>query len=345
MITDYSVLQTDVQPDREVIMARDGELDHLSAVLEPITDGVAPNGAFIYGPSGAGKTTAVRCVTAELPQSVYVNCLSSHSRRSVLNQVLSGLGDGTALERRSVSTDELAVQIPRTIDAPTVVVLDEADQLDNLTVLHELYGIDDVALILISNVPWPAFDLERFDKEAARLDSRIGALAEIEFSAYTDTELVSILEKRVSVGVEPGVIGSEELAYIARKSDADARDAIALVYHSVRNANLDGHDRVTQAVIDDSQSDADEHVIRSHLSDLTRDQRLVLEAGADVGPATTGTVFDAYCERVESPKRKRTVRDWLSKFNRYGLVEKSGPEHLPEYEVRELVLKELGLVV
>ncbi|SDD44138.1 AAA family ATPase [Natrinema hispanicum] len=101
MITDYAVLQPEIQPEREVIMARDGELDHLSTVLEPITHGVAPAGAFIYGPSGAGKTCAVRRVTSELPRSIYVNCLSSHTRRSVLNRVLEGVGYGPALERRS----------------------------------------------------------------------------------------------------------------------------------------------------------------------------------------------------------------------------------------------------
>jgi len=345
MIMDYAVLQPEIQPEREVIMARDGELDHLSTVLEPITHGVAPAGAFIYGPSGAGKTCAVRCVTSELPHSIYVNCLSSHTRRAVLNRVLEGVGDGSALERRSVSTADLAARIPDALSGPTAVVLDEADQLDDLTVLHELYGVESLALVLISNEPWRAFDLERFDKEAARLDSRIGSLEEIPFRAYDDDELVAILEKRVSVGVEPGVIGSDELAYIARCADSDARDAIALLYHSVRNADRDGRERVTTTVIDDARSDADEHVIRSRLSDLTRDQRLALEAAAEVGPATSGNVYEAYAERAESPVRKRTLRDWLSKFRRYELVSKSGPEYCPEYEVREVVLEELGMVV
>ncbi|WP_226043314.1 AAA family ATPase [Natrinema sp. DC36] len=345
MITDYAVLMTDVQPDREVIMARDGELDHLSAVLEPVTHGVAPNGAFIYGPSGAGKTCAVRCVTSELPRSIYVNCLSSHARRSVLNRVLEGLGDGSVLERRSVSTDDLAALVREAVDGPTVIVLDEADQLDDLTVLHELYAIGELALILISNEPWPAFDLERFDKESTRLDSRIGTLENIEFKSYTDDELVSILEKRASVGVEPGVIESDELEYIARCSESDARDAIALLYYSVRNTANGAADRVTRAVIDDSKPDADEHVVRSRLSDLSRDQRLTLEAMASVGPATSGAVYETYCERADDPCHDRTVRGWLPKFKRYGLIEKSGPEHEPMYEVRETVTDELGLVV
>ncbi|WP_222913925.1 hypothetical protein [Natrinema sp. SYSU A 869] len=66
-----------------------------------------------------------------------------------------------------------------------------------------------------------------------------------------------ILEKRASVGVEPGVVGGDELEYIVRYSDSDARDAIALLSHSVRNTANASADRVTWAVIDDSKPDAD----------------------------------------------------------------------------------------
>ncbi|PCR88676.1 Cdc6/Cdc18 family protein [Natrinema ejinorense] len=344
MITDYEVLQTDIQPDREVVTQRDGEIDHLTSVLKPITHGIAPNGAFIYGPSGAGKTCAVRCVIEELPRSVFINCLSSHARRSVLNRVLEGLGAGSALERRSVSTDDLAAAIERAVDGPTVIVLDEADQLDEITVLHELYAIDDVTLILISNDPWPAFDLERFDKEATRLDSRIGALEDIKFAAYSDSELVSILEKRAQIGVEPGVVGTNELRYIARCADSDARDAIALLYHSVRNADHDGRDTVTKSIIGRSRGDADQDVIRSRLSDCSRDQRLALEAAADVGPATSSEIYDVYRDRADDPVTTRALRGWLPKFERYGFITKSGPAHEPKYEVSDVVLEELGIV-
>ncbi|MFC6764717.1 orc1/cdc6 family replication initiation protein, partial [Natrinema soli] len=85
------------------------------------------------------------------------------------------------------------------------------------------------------------------------------------------------LRKRASVGVEPGVIGGGEIEYIARCSDSDARDAIALLSHSVRNTANGSAERVTWAVINDSKPDADQAVVRSRLSNLSRDQRLVLE--------------------------------------------------------------------
>ncbi|ELZ05719.1 Cdc6/Cdc18 family protein [Natrialba aegyptia] len=344
MITDYAVLQTEIQPDREVIMQRDGKIDHLTAVLEPITHGVAPNGAFVYGPPGAGKTCAVRCVCDELENVIFIDCLGSHARRSVLNRVLEGLGEGNSLGRRSVSTDDLSARIRRTIDTPTVVVLDEADQLDELRVVHELYGIPELTLVLISNEPWREFDLRDVESHP-RLDSRIGSLGEIPFSAYTDSELVSILDKRASVGIKPGVVSQSDLEYIARQADNDAREAIAHLYHSVRNADQDGQETLTKAVIDRSKPDATRHVIRSRLSSLSREQRLALECLADVGPATSGPIYECYNKRSASPVRDRTMRGWLPKFKKYELVTVSGPDYEPVYEVREVVIEELGVTV
>lgn len=83
----------------------------------------------------------------------HISCLSSHARHSVLNRMLEGLGDGSALECRLVSSDDLATLIPRAVDGLTVITLDEADQLDDLSGFHELYMIDAPMLVLISNDP------------------------------------------------------------------------------------------------------------------------------------------------------------------------------------------------
>ncbi|MFC6763542.1 hypothetical protein [Natrinema soli] len=149
----------------------------------------------------------------------------------------------------------------------------------------------------------------------------------------------------MSVGVEPGVISGSELEYIARCSDLDARDAIALLYHSVQNTANGSADRVTWAVSDDSKPDADQAMIRSRLSDLSRDQRLVLEVMADTHPATSSRVYEAYCERAANPVYDRTLRGWLPKLERYELMVKSGSEYEPVYEDREIALKELGIMV
>ncbi|ELY73044.1 hypothetical protein C488_14222 [Natrinema pellirubrum DSM 15624] len=76
-------------------------------------------------------------------------------------------------------------------------------------------------------------------------------------------------------------------------------------------------------------------MIQSRLSSLTRDQRLVLEAAADIGPMTSGKIYNAYCERSSAPVRDRPLRGWLDKFRQYDLLERSGSDYCPECEVRE----------
>ncbi|UHQ98111.1 hypothetical protein HYG81_21245 (plasmid) [Natrinema zhouii] len=149
----------------------------------------------------------------------------------------------------------------------------------------------------------------------------------------------------MSVGVEPSVIGGSELEYIARCSDLDARDTIALLSHSVRTTANGSADRVTWAVSDDSKPDADQAVVCSRLSDLSREQRLVLEVMANTHPATSSRVYEAYCERAANPVHDRTLRGWLPKLERYELIVKSESEYEPVYEVREIVLKELEIMV
>ncbi|MFC6769906.1 hypothetical protein [Natrinema soli] len=96
---------------------------------------------------------------------------------------------------------------------------------------------------------------------------------------------------------------------------------------------------------DDSKPDADQAVVCSRLSDLSRDQRLVLEVMVDVHPATSGGVYEAYCERANNPVHDRTLRGWLPKLERYELIVKSESEYEPVYEGREIALKELGIMV
>ncbi|USZ73736.1 Cdc6/Cdc18 family protein [Natronosalvus halobius] len=346
MITDHAVLQPDVQPDREVVVHRDGEISHLTSVLEPLTHGYSTTGAFIHGPSGAGKTCTTRCVLEDLERVAgipvaFLDCLSIHSRRDVLNHVLAELGDGSTLERRSVGPADMAVRIREIVDEPTVVVLDEADQIDELRVLQELYEVPDLTPILIANQPW-----RKFDRADIRLDSRIGSFPSIEFDAYDESELVEILRERASIGLEPGAVEAGVLEYISECAERnDCRRAISLLFESVKRARRDGEESVTRAVVDASRTDADRQVIRSRLSSLSRQQRIGLEAIGEVGPATSTPLHECYEKRSDDPVGKQAFRKWLPKFAEYELIEKHEKKVAPEYEIREIVLEELGAQV
>jgi Cdc6-like AAA superfamily ATPase len=93
MIRDARVLRAGFTP-REV-EHRDAEVNHLSSVLEPITNGEPADTAMLTGPSGAGKTCISKLVTERLREEVldikttYVNCRRVTWTRSIQRFSLS----------------------------------------------------------------------------------------------------------------------------------------------------------------------------------------------------------------------------------------------------------------
>ena len=84
MIRDARVLRAGFVP-RE-IEHRDAEVNHLSSVLEPITNDNPADAAVVTGPSGAAKTCIAnvgserRREEARLVESIYVTCWRDYSR-------------------------------------------------------------------------------------------------------------------------------------------------------------------------------------------------------------------------------------------------------------------------
>lgn len=214
MIVDATVLQAEFQPQE--IVLREGEIDHLTAILDPILDGDRVTGAFVHGPPGAGKTCVSKFITAQLEEqsldvsTACVDCWDNNTEGAVLHRLLKDAGQYATVSRQSTPKDELAATLRESTDSPFVVVLDEIDQLRDDTVLHTLYEIPALTTILIANRERDFFaDLD------SRVSSRYGSVPRIQFQRYHDHELVSILTHRVDAGLQPGAIGVPQLRAIA----------------------------------------------------------------------------------------------------------------------------------
>jgi Cdc6-like AAA superfamily ATPase len=126
MIEDARVLREAFVP-REV-EHREGEVTHLSGVLEPVTRGEAADTAILTGPSGAGKTCIARYTVQQLREqhldveAQYVNCWQNYSRFRALYRVLEGLGRTVDIHRRSTPHDELLERLADYDGPPCVVV-------------------------------------------------------------------------------------------------------------------------------------------------------------------------------------------------------------------------------
>ena len=98
------------------------------------------------------------------------------------------------------------------------MILDEADQLDDRSVLYDLYALSGISMLLIAN-----------DTDAVlagadeRLTSRLRGREHVRFDRYGVAELTAILAARARWGLEAGAIDRAELETIADAAVGDAR--------------------------------------------------------------------------------------------------------------------------
>jgi len=323
MITDARVLQSEFVPND--VKHRPAEVSHLSDILRPITNGNRPEPSFLYGPSGAGKTCIARHTVEQLRENVvdlntnYVNCWEEHTRFQTLYQVLDGVGNTYDVHRRSTPTDELLQRL-RDYDGPQyVVILDEVDQLEEKGLLYDFNRIRNLTMILIANREEDVFGT--FDD---RLRSRLETCARIRFGSYSLDQLVTILEDRVRWGLEPDVITESQLEAIADYAAGDARIAIGLLRNAARQATQQDETEITEGVIDSVVSETKSEIRQKTTDKLTDHQQVLYELITQAERIGAGDLYSAYCEAVDDPKTRRTMRNYLSKLQQYNLISAAG---------------------
>jgi len=332
MIEDARVLRDDFIPAE--VVHRDAEIQHISRVLSPLTDGQPAETLIVTGPSGAGKTCLTQFTVDRLKQQVldlhihYINCWQNYSRFRVLYRILEGLGKTVDIHRQSTPHDELIERLRTHTDSHSVVILDEADQLQDTAILYDLHQLPHISMILIANREEEL--LARVDE---RLSSRLVGSERLEFSRYSDDELVAILRKRAEAGLVAGAIRTPELETIAEASAGDARAAISILRNAARKAQFDQAERITESIVTDSIPDARQEIHQKNLDRLTPDQRVVYEIIEEAGEITPSELYQQYSTEVDDPKTDRTVRNYLSKMTRYNLIAAEGTSHDRRYKL------------
>jgi Cdc6-like AAA superfamily ATPase len=124
MITDARVLQEEFIPKE--VQHRDAEVNHLSSILEPLTEKEPVEPVLLYGPSGVGKTCIGQFTAERLREAVvdlnyqYVNCWEDHTRFQTLYRILDGLNRTHDVHRQSTPRDLLLERL-RDYDGPPYV--------------------------------------------------------------------------------------------------------------------------------------------------------------------------------------------------------------------------------
>jgi orc1/cdc6 family replication initiation protein len=332
MIRDARLLRAGFVPNE--IEHRDGEVNHLSSVLRPLTDGDPADTAIVTGPSGAGKTCISKFVTERLREealdveATYINCWRNYTRFRTLYQILDDVGRTIDIHRQSTPHDELIDRLQQYDGNRTVVILDEADQLEDTSVIYDLHSMPQFAVICITNN-----EEDLFGQVDERLVSRLRASEHVRMDKYSDEQLFDILSARVKRGLEHDVISDEQLYSIADAAAGDARLAIGILRTAARTAERNAHDTITEGLLSDAARDARTQLRQKSLESLTPHQRVVYDLIDDHGPIGPSEIYDRYTEQVDDPRTKRTVRNYLSKMSQYNLLTADGTSRDRQYTV------------
>ena len=323
MITDARVLRAGFVP-REV-EHRDAEVTHLTEILASLTDGDPADTTLLLGPSGVGKTCLAKFTAEQLRQEVldveyqYVNCWQNFSEYRTIVSILEGLGRTLDINRQSTPRDELFDRLRRYDGPPCVVILDEADQLEQKRLLYHLHELPQFSMLLIANR-----EADLFAGVGERLMSRLTGSERIRFDRYSPDELVSIMDGRVRAGLEDGVIGREQLETIADAAAGDARVALSILRTAARQAHRNYETEITDEIVDASIPEARVERHQKDLETLKPHQRTLYEIIEEHREISPSELYAEYESRMDDPKTDRTVRNYLSKMDQYDVIEADG---------------------
>ncbi|WP_276252515.1 Cdc6/Cdc18 family protein [Halomontanus rarus] len=338
MIVDGRVLREDFVPSE--VVHRHDEVTHLSETLEPLLYGDRPETAFLFGPTGVGKTCIARYTLEQLREqrpdvrTAYINCWQEYTRFRVLYRVLEATGREIDVHR-STPKDELFQRLVRTDDQPVVVILDEVDQLEETEALYDLHRLHHVSLVLIANREEELF--AQFDD---RVRSRLRAGTRVQFDRYGTGELVAILAERASQGLEPEVVTDSQLRAIADAAAGDARVGIGVLRSAARRATRQGLESITDEVVTAAIPDARTAIRRKTVEGLIEHQRVLYDVIDDADEIEPGDLYEEYERRVDDPKTTRTLRNYLTKMIHYDLIEAVGQKRGRTYRVLESGVRE-----
>ncbi|MFC5278679.1 Cdc6/Cdc18 family protein [Halorubrum rubrum] len=325
MITQSEVFREGRLP--RTLVHREPEMDQVSRALQPALRGDRAEDLLISGPSGVGKTTLARLFldNSRAPTNVDATIVRSlgETTGSILRDAINEHPSDASVHR-GVATDQLAGVLRDAVDAPFILVLDEADDLPETDVLEELSSVPGVAVIAIAHDA---------DDWLARIDQRhrpqFAGEHHVHLDRYSPGELADILQPRADQGLEAGAVSREQLEQIADDVAGRARNAIQTLKWAARLAGRRGHDSITTADIVDAREEAQREIRAAALESLPYHHHVMFELvrrdapieSHDLHEGYEAIAAEAYADHVGTPigKRSRTLK--LRKLAEYGLVE------------------------
>jgi Cdc6-like AAA superfamily ATPase len=292
---------------------------------------------LLAGPSGVGKTVlATHCCQRLQGQrgidTAHVQTLGT-SPAGIVRDVLQQLpGPDPATNTPAA---DLNTMLYDRVDEPTVVVLDEGDDLPGSDALQRLFDVAAIGVVVICHDPdaW----LASADR---RVRDRLGSTT-LGLDRYTVDELADILEARARVGLEPGSVTRRQLEAIADQVAGVARAGIQTLRAAAQESARRGYGQVRGEVLERAHEIAQYHIREQRLQSLPFHHQVLYELVRQSGGLQAGALherYDAVAEEVyqglpQTPIGERERRRKCRKLVEYGLIKGAGENRDREYRV------------
>ena len=235
IIKDEKYLSEDFAP--EEILHRDGQKQEIANSLKPAIIGRSPRNIFLYGSTGAGKTSLINWIFQELNNNtqksrcVYVNVWKKDTTHAILTEMLRQLNIFTNQKQsRNELLDRLSADMEQK-NYRLIICLDEVDQLRDDEILYT-FSRNGYGLVLISNDKYALMDIDERIKSSLSLNS-------IEFPPYKPEEIQDIIKIRSAAAFIPNSIKDEYLRIISYQSRGDVRVALDILKKSALDAEAE----------------------------------------------------------------------------------------------------------
>jgi len=277
------------------------------------------------GATGTGKTGIVRWILENNFKdiSAYINCWKHRTIYEVLKEIL--LNFQIPVHGKE-PTSELLKKLEKIIGKKKVIVcLDEVDRLKDFDVLY-LLKRNNYGLILVST----------FYHSLTSLGTRIKnslVLTEIEFPAYSSSELFNILKDRVELAFRPRSIKDGLIKIAALSAQGDARVGLEILKKASKKAEIRNLKEIGIREVEEAISEANRFKRFYPIHKLNEHQKRIYGILEKKRKMTSGSLYREYQNLVSNPVVDRAYRNYMKRMVELGLVKVEGKRRWKNYEI------------